>query len=124
MPSTRFDLFPAFVVFVPKNDPTEVELVRSAPPFPSGVRNFDKARVVVSDTEIMVAIDSELGPKIIFKEEIIPGSFVRTTEKGKDSYVTAKNGTKVAFRKNDACGCGSRLRSWNPYRTLNSVKNP
>ena len=124
MPSPRFDLFPAFVVFVPKSDTIDPADIRSAPPHPKQARNFDKARIIVTQTDIMVAIDSETGPKIIFKEEIIPDSFVRSADKTKDSYVTAKNGTKLAFRKNDACGCGSRLRSWNPYRTLHSTKNP
>lgn len=124
MPSAKFDLFPAFIIFIPRDDATPLTGIKSDPPTPVGSHRLDKARVVVSDDQILVAVDSEIGPKVVFKQLIVPGSFIQAASKEQDSYVTTVDGVRLAFRKNTACGCGSRLRSWSPYRTLHSTKNP
>jgi len=41
-----------------------------------------------------------------------------------DSQLLTESGKGLAFRRQDNCGCGSRLRAWNPYKTLNSIKDP
>lgn len=122
--SVRYDLFPAFVTFVSAEDPTTYTDLRSGPPFPKDARSYDKARVIVSDNSVMVAIDGESGPKIVFNEELEQNSFIRSGNRNQDSFLRTTSGRKLAFRRNDACGCGSRLRSWNPYRHLSSSKDP
>jgi hypothetical protein len=124
MSTVRHDVFPAFAIFLPADDPTPTEEMRSAPPSPKTGRSFDKARVVVYGTRVMVAIDGNDGPKIVFSEEYVHGTHHKNPDKTKDSYITTVSGKKIAYRRNDACGCGSRLRSWNPYKTLNSTKDP
>ena len=124
MSSVRHDVFPAFAIFLPADDPTTPEDMTSAPPFPKTGRSFDKARVVVYGTRVTVAIDGDNGPKIVFSEEYQPGTLFKNPDKTKDSYITTLSGKKIAYRRNDACGCGSRLRSWNPYRSLNSTQDP
>ena len=39
-------------------------------------------------------------------------------------FGTTVSGKRFAFKKDTNCGCGSRLRSWNPYKTLSSIKDP
>lgn len=124
MSSVRHDVFPAFAIFTPADDPTPTEDMTSAPPFPKTGRSFDKARVVVYGDRVMVAIDGDTGPKIVFSEQYVHGTHFKSPDKTKDSYITTVTGKKIAYRRNDACGCGSRLRSWNPYRTLNSTQDP
>jgi hypothetical protein len=123
--SARYDLFPAFVIFTAADEPTPIQDMTSAPPSPRTARAFDKARVIVHENnKVMVAIDGDNGPRIIFQESYNSEDFIRSANRNEDSYLTTVSGKKLVFRRNDACGCGSRLRSWNPYRTLNSTKDP
>ena len=124
MASIKHDLFPSFVVFTAPTDDTPVDKLTSAPPNPRGAKTFDKARVVVMDNQITVAVDGDNGPTILFREKFSPEDYVKSTDAKLDSYVTTNTGIKIAYRKNTACGCGSRLRSWNPYSTVHSVANP
>jgi hypothetical protein len=66
----------------------------------------------------MVAVDSPEGAKVIFQEEYV--TFEKDL-KGESKIVT-KSGKMLAFKRDTNCGCGSRLRSWNPTRTLNTLK--
>lgn len=122
--SAKYDLFPAFIVFNSQDGVNKIEDMRSAPPYPKNVVQYDKARVVVMGGNVTVAIDSETGPKIIFRQPYEEANFIRSKSNKEDSRLTTTNGTMLVFKKNDACGCGSRLRSWNPYRTLGSSKDP
>lgn len=122
--SVKYDLFPAFVAFIPATDPTPITEIGSGPPRPRDARHFDKARVIVFGDKVTIAVDGDSGPRVIFQESYTPGHFQRSADRTKDSYLTTDSGVKIAFKKNDACGCGSRLRSWNPYRTLDSTKDP
>jgi len=75
------------------------------------------------DNLIIIAIDGGSdGPKVVFREEIKPETFIKN--QGSDSYVETVSGKKVAYKKDNACGCGSRLRTWRPYNNVNSSKDP
>jgi len=122
--SAKYDLFPAFIVFSPQDENLKIEDMRSAPPYPKNVIQYDKARVVVMDGNVTVALDSDEGPQIVFRQPYEEASFIKSASNKEDSRLTTTNGTMLVFKKNDACGCGSRLRSWNPYRILGSSKDP
>jgi hypothetical protein len=122
--SVRHDLFPAYVALVPADDPTPLHDIRSGPLFPKTARQVITARVVVFSNRVMIAVDGNQGPKIVFSQDIDPSTFQKSGKPIEDSFVQTTKGVKIAYRKDDACGCGSRLRSWNPYRTLNSTKDP
>lgn len=79
----------------------------------------DKCRVVIDDDLIIVAVDSPEGARIIFQEEY--DTFVKDL-KG-ESKILTKSGKMLAFKRDTNCGCGSRLRSWNPTRTLKTLKD-
>ena len=122
--STRHDVFPAFVTFVGSQVETPLLEVRSAPPFPKGSHHLDKARVIVNGNHVLIAVDGNTGPQIVFDEQIDPAQFYKSNVRTEDSSFVTLGGTKVAYKKNEACGCGSRLRSWNPYRNLYSTQDP
>jgi hypothetical protein len=123
MSSVKHDVFPALVALVPADDPVELAVVSSSPIFPSTARQVNTARVVVMDDLIIIAIDGGgAGPKIVFREAIKPETFIKN--QGSDSFVETVSGKKVAYKKDNACGCGSRLRTWRPYNNVNSSKDP
>lgn len=122
--SVRHDIFPAFVALLPEDDPTPLLEMNSAPLYPKTARQVLTARVVVSNNRIIIAIDGNDGPKVIFDQPIATATFQKAPKQSENSYVQTLNGIKVAYRKDENCGCGSRLRSWNPYRSVYSTKDP
>ena len=122
--SVKHDLFPAFVALLPADDPTPLEEVTSAPLHPKTARQVITARVVVYSNRIVIAVDGQNGPKVIFDQPIATATFQKAPKPNQDSFVQTLNGIKIAYRKDENCGCGSRLRSWNPYRILQSKNDP
>jgi hypothetical protein len=84
---------------------------------------MDKARVIVSSDRVIIAVDGDTdGPRIVFNQPI--REFHKSNDRKSDSYIITENGSMIAYRKNEACGCGSRLRSWNPYGHIYSTQDP
>lgn len=84
-------------------------------------RTVSRTRVVVTDSLVLIAADAPGGPMLIFREK--HESHVIGTKK-EPSSVTTVSGKVLAISKDDNCGCGSRLRSWSPYNTIHSSKDP
>lgn len=120
-----YDLFPAYLVVVPDEHPTQASDLSSAPPT-KGSRQVATCRVIVTDSRIIVATDSPSGPLVVFNEAYDPttGPFYKSPKRSMDSYITTRSGKRLAFKRDDDCGCGSRLRSWSPYRMTDSAKDP
>lgn len=123
MAQVILDIFPATVIITGLNSTTPIEDLRSAPPTP-GTRQINTARVIVTSDRVLIAVDGPTGPQIVFSQGYVPGSVFKNPDKSKDSYLTAETGQAVVFRKDTVCGCGSRLRSWNPFRSVSSIKDP
>jgi hypothetical protein len=118
----REDSFPSTLVVTTADFPTPVEELKSRPPTP-GAATLTITRVIVTHDTVMVLVDDVAGPKVVFQEKIDP----KTHYKGSihvDSYVTTVSGKKLAWRKDAACGCGSRLRSFRPFKHISSSKDP
>lgn len=124
MSAVRHDVFPALVAVLHETAGVELTDLRSAPLQPKTAHQLQKARVVVFNDRVTIAVDGDAGPRIVFNQKIQPGSFIKGASVKDDSFVMAENGAMIAYRKDENCGCGSRLRSWNPYRTVHSNKNP
>lgn len=79
------------------------------------------ARVVQTESRVVIAQDTMNGPVIIFNEE-----FTGTpTWNGSEGSFLTTTGVEITYKKDSACGCGSRLRSWNPYGSIvNSSQDP
>lgn len=118
----REDTFPATFVITAPDFPVEVQNLKSRPPTENAA-SLSITRVVVSHDRVVVAVDDAAGPKVVFSEQIDPDSYFRGSAHV-DSHVTTVTGKKLAWRKDSACGCGSRLRSWRPFKYMSSSKDP
>lgn len=99
------DVFPAVVKFVSGNSTHELTI----------------CRVVQTNDSVIVVQDSGSGPITVFE-----GTIIGTASwNGTDGSIDTTVGTRVEYTKDSACGCGSRLRSWNPYRNIvSSTQDP
>lgn len=119
------DVFPAFVAMAAAESGLNAWDMTSAPATKHAmVHQIITARVVVTGDRIIIARDGPNGPEVVFNQPYEPGNHHKAPDVRTDSYVITTNGTRVVFRKDSNCGCGSRLRSWSPYGTVNSVKDP
>jgi hypothetical protein len=63
----------------------------------------------VIENVLLIAQDSPEGPKVIFREKV-----QELSNEGKTTNILTESGKIIAILKDDNCGCGSRLRGWNP----------
>jgi hypothetical protein len=117
------DVFPAHVALAAPNMFPDVHQITSYPN-PQGTYYVQTARVIVTTTNITIAADSPEGPQIIFNERYTLFEKSTSPTGETDSYVVTESGKMIVYKKDVNCGCGSRLRSWNPYRTLQSNRDP
>ena len=114
------DRFPCHLAAVAQGKLDDVSKLRSYEPTP-GASYMEITRVILTETEIIVAKDGDDGPKIVFREKY---DIAELSEKPtEDTKVVTVSGKMLAFKKDTGCGCGSRLRGWNPYKTLASSKD-
>ena len=125
------DIFPAHFQVAPANVFTDVSTLNSHPR-QQGAFYVGTTRVLImnvdSEQVVVVAQDSPEGAQIIFKEKVAsliapPQEESKKSDLGTYRLITV-SGKTLAFSKDTNCGCGSRLRSWNPYRTIQSIKDP
>lgn len=114
------DRFPCHLAAIGPGKIAEVTDMRSYDPT-EGSSYLEITRVIVTNEHIVVAKDGNTGPDIVFREKYT--TFIPSDEVTKDSFVVTESGKMIAFKKDTGCGCGSRLRGWNPYKTLNSIKD-
>lgn len=121
MPQIAADTFPALVTIAPATYEGEV---RTHAPH-EGTFQVNVARIILTEDRVLIATDSVSGPNLVFSEEYDPETLDKAPKKSEDSYVTTVSGKRIAFSKDESCGCGSRLRSWNPFKgIMMSSKNP
>lgn len=112
------DVFPAHVAVLPAGvltDPRDL----SSMPTSENAYYVGKTRVVMTEDAIFIAQDSPEGAKIIFRESYI--DYFKSKNSSEDSHIITSSGKMLAFKKDHACGCGSRLRSWNAYNTITAL---
>lgn len=114
------DRFPCNLIAVAAGFTEDVTTLRSSPPT-EDANYLDVTRVIITNEHILVAKDSPQGPQIVFREAY--ETFIPSKDAGEDSYVVTRTGKMLVFSKDRGCGCGSRLRGWNPYMTLSSIKD-
>jgi hypothetical protein len=104
------DVFPAVVALAEPDSMKDIRELMPKGAAPKGTRRLDRCRVAVFNDQVLIAVDSPSGPNLVFKEAI---TFYEKFEK--IHRVITETGKLIAFKKDDNCGCGSRLRSWSPY---------
>lgn len=114
------DRFPCHLAAIAPGRVEDVTTMRSFEPTP-GANYLEITRVIITDEVVMVAKDGPTGPQIVFQERY--ETFIPSEKPIEDSFVVTVSGKMLAFKKDTGCGCGSRLRGWNPYKTLNSSKD-
>lgn len=114
------DRFPCHLAAIGAGKIDDVTTLRSYEPT-KGSNYLEITRVIVTDGHIVVAKDGNEGPQIVFREAY--ETFIPSETPTKDSFVVTASGKMLAFKKDTGCGCGSRLRGWNPYNTLGSIKD-
>ena len=121
-----FDMFPARVLVIAdqeSNADLNLEDLTYTTRVPNS-RKVEAVRVVLTEATIMIAGDSSNGPVLIFQEKYDPSTLVLNKNRSKPGRLTTLNGKILVFQKDENCGCGSKLRAWNPYRTVYSTKDP
>lgn len=111
----KVDVFPAIVLIAPPDSIADFRTLSRRSERPANTRRVDRSRVAIVNDRIHVVVDSPEGPRLVFREQIV--QYERTPDKTHHA-VTAK-GKILSFFKDENCGCGSRLRSWNPFGAIN-----
>ena len=122
-----YDLYPAKALVTPprRDIDTYEPLAMTFTTEVKDSRRVESIRIVITESEIMIAADSSSGPMLIFKEKYSPENIAIDKNKKNMSRLTTDTGKTIVFAKDEAsCGCGSMLRSWNPYNTVYSSKDP
>lgn len=106
----RVDVFPAVILVAdPDSLPDFTDLIFFQDK-PESTRRVDRCRVTIFNKKIYVVVDTPEGFKVIFREELLD---YKKLENQHNALTTS--GKILAFRKDDNCGCGSKLRSWSPF---------
>ncbi len=114
------DIFPAHLAVVAPGVFEDVYDLRSNPPTKNAFYR-STTRVVVTDAAVFVAQDGPSGAQIIFQEKY--ELFLKAADSKSDYRIITNSGKMLAFQKDTNCGCGSRLRGWNAYKTISSIKD-
>ena len=109
----KADVFPAVLTIADSGSLEDINELLPRGGAPKGSRKLDRCRIIATEEKIMVVVDDPSGPKLIFSENI---TFHSKDEKV--HRVITESGKMIAFRKDETCGCGSRLRSWSPYGSI------
>lgn len=125
--SIRADVFPAMLAIAPPESETRATTLGT---LPDTIRVVEKVRVIVTLDRIVVFADSAKGPHVIFSERmddyVAPMKATRQTIRTMgptEAQVTTSSGKTLAFRKAGGCGCGSKLKSFDPFPTLSSFRS-
>ena len=120
MTKVLLDRFPCHLAAIGPGKIDDVTTMASFEPT-QGSTYLEITRVIVTDEYVLVAKDGTEGPQIVFQESY--QTFIPSEKSIEDSFIVTSSGKMLAFKKDTGCGCGSRLRGWNPYKTLNSIKD-
>lgn len=114
------DVFPAIVTVADAGSLEDINTLLPRGGAPKGSRKVDACRVTIVDGLLLIAVDSPTGPRLVFREKI---EFY--TKADRIHRAKTETGKFLAFGKDNNCGCGSRLRTWNPYKNiLTSEQDP
>lgn len=121
----RADVFPAVLTVSPPDAPAPADSTSLHPT----QRRLDKVRVVVTLDAVYVFQDHHQGPQLIFSERLssytpppppsragraLPNS--RTPPR--QATLQTDSGKTLAFYRDGHCGCGSRLKGFNPFDSI------
>jgi hypothetical protein len=112
----RTDVFPAYVTINPALKAQEDE-----------PQILEKARVVVTGDTVYVFKDSPTGPALVYSDRLQsydPGVPVHRRTRSRPARtpsLVTESGDQVSFGRSGSCGCGSRLKSFDPFPQISQV---
>lgn len=117
------DVYPAIIALAPQNSVQDLTSFRPTyrDSHPEGTRIVDRARIVVTDTKVLIAVDSPTGPTLVFREDYTDYAKDKAL---KEYYIRTASGKILSVAKDNNCGCGSRLRSWTPLGNIMMPTDP
>lgn len=125
-PRVRADVFPAVLTVSPPSAPTPATSLSPLPGAPS--RTLEKVRVIVTLDAVYVFQDASPGPALIFSERLADytppqkppprSSPAQLRALRREATLTTDSGKTLAFHRSDNCGCGSRLRGFDPFDSI------
>lgn len=107
------DVTPALVVLVSLDSLSDISSFTVKSEKPKGARKVDNSRVVLIDNQLIIARDTPDGVKVVFHEQV-----ENYTRDGDNYRILTSTKKVVAIAKDKNCACGTRLKSWNPYKEL------
>lgn len=110
------DVFPAVVALALPKSLEDINELFPKGLAPKGTRRIDRCRAILINNRLLIAVDTPEGAKVVFNE-----LYVSHAKLDRVHRVTTELGKLIAFKKDENCGCGSRLRSWNPYGSIITV---
>ena len=108
-----FDIFPALLKIAPPNSLEDFRTLTPVGAAPEGTRRLDRCRAVMVAGKLFIALDAPDGPELVFREKVVDHD-----KDGDVTTVLTETGKIVAIKKDSNCGCGSRLRSWDPFKSI------
>ena len=118
----KVDTFPAILYLAAPDSLKKYTDLQFHGERPQGTRKVDRARIAVLNGVLHVVIDAPEGPKLVFREKL---AAYEKDEHNSSHHALTVSGKILVWDKDNNCGCGSRLRSWNPFgNTLNSTADP
>lgn len=118
----KLDVFPAIIYLAEPDSLQNYTDLQMTGERPKATRKVDRSRVSVLDGLLLVAVDAPEGPKLVFRERL---AAYEKDANGTTHHALTVSGKILAFDKDINCGCGSRLRSWNPFSyVLTSQSDP
>lgn len=109
------DVFPAVLKIAPADSLFDFTALDFTQKPPDGTRRLDRCRVVIVENTLMVAVDSPQGPELVFREKVSAFSSYDDLH-----HARTESAKIMVFKKDRNCGCGSQLRTWQPYKHLYS----
>lgn len=92
----RFSLFPLSVEVLKDGNPIQMHLT---------------TRTIVTDEEVYVYTDGANGPETVFVDRL--EDFTGNATEG--WTVETSDGYTLSIKRTEGCGCGSRLKGFNPF---------
>lgn len=118
----KIDVFPAILYLAEPDSLQNYTDLQMTGERPKGTRKVDRSRIAVLDGLLHVAVDSPEGPKLVFRERL---AAYEKDQNGTTHHALTVSGKILVWDKDHNCGCGSRLRSWNPFGgILNATSDP
>lgn len=109
------DVFPAIVFLA---EPGSLSSYRDLPFLgdkPQKTRRVDRSRVMIIDGRFYIVQDSPEGPTVVFREGV---SEYEKDAETKTHHILTTSGKIIVVGKDRNCGCGTRLRGWNPFKGI------